>query len=133
MSHECSRRNGDPGFGLLSGRLPLALTWRFLLPYPGLSSSAKISQMDLLQRETNFWLCLNFLCCPRFLRTTKPNQTLSLKQYVRGHHSPFHSGFMNSHPEKSRSPRVALYYRSNLSSVESLKTLGWRLFKVSGR
>lgn len=132
MSHECSLQNGGPGFGLLLGRLPLEQTWRFLLPHLDLYSSAKISQMDLLQRDTNFWLCLNFLCCPRFLRS-KRNQTLSLKQYVRGHHSPFHGGFMNIHPEKSRKPRQALNHRSNLWSVESPKTLGWQLFQVSWR
>lgn len=97
------------------------------------SALAKISQMDLLQRDTNSWLCLHFRGCPGFLRTLKPNKTFSRKQYVRGHHSPFHGAFMNIHLEKSRSSRVALNYRSNFWSVESPKLLGWRLLKVPQR
>lgn len=97
------------------------------------SASVRISQMDLLQRDTNSWLCLHFLGCPGFLRTPKPNKTLSLKQYVRCYHSPFQGGFMNIHPEKSRSPRVALNYTGSFWSVESPKPLGWRLLKVSQR
>lgn len=40
---------------------------------------------------------------------------------------------MNIHPEKSRSPRVALNYTGSFWSVESPKPLGWRLLKVSQR
>ena len=78
MSHGHCLWSGEPGFWPLLGSLPLELTQGLLLPYPGLcscshhstevvpwnfyldtsdvsagSASAKILQMDLLQRDTN--------------------------------------------------------------------------------
>lgn len=74
MSHECSLlKNGDPSVWMpssLSGRLPLELTWGFLLPDPCLCSCCHHSTDACLLR-TCIWTLLGWvlsLPLPRFCK-----------------------------------------------------------------
>lgn len=71
------------------------------------------------------------------LQIAQKNKTksLSLKQYVRCHHSPFSWELYVYLPREEQKPQEAPNHRrSNLWSVESPETLGrWLLLKVSWR